>query len=258
MSGGWLSLPTAPAQNAGSETFPVGDAKTWSVTIPQDLTGYTAEWRLGIPDTGSLLNLLPVAYSPPQVLVFKASGANLALNPATSGGWALTWATTYADTVGIKPGVYWQQAVVIDPQGNPTTVDQCQVTLTQSLRALQSSAASPLPLSPVVTDSFAIWQGDDTPPKVWSFGTPGNLVNLTGSTFVLTITGLSTPGGTATVRSDVPGTSLVVDTTLQTVTWNYSVTDSAAVPTSGAPYQLHRLINGTTQLWVHGTVVGLD
>jgi len=256
MAGGWL--PVAPGQSGAqlaTQTFPAGDTRTWSVAVAKDLTGFSAEWRMGLPADGPLPSLLPVSYSAPEVVVLKASGANLAVVPGVTS--VLTWTTTYADTIGLDPSVYWHQAVVIDPQGNPTTVAEGRVTLTPSLRAVQADPTKPFALSPVVQDSFGVWQGDDTPPKVWSFGSQDNLADLTGSVFALTVTGLSAPTGALTLQSDTPGSALSVDAATQTVTWAYSVTDSAAIPTSGAKYQLHRLIEGTTQLWTYGDIVGL-
>ncbi len=65
MAGSWL--PT-PAPQAGfqqpASTFPAGDNRTWSVTVAKDLTGYSAEWRMCVPASGSLPSLLPVSYSP--------------------------------------------------------------------------------------------------------------------------------------------------------------------------------------------------
>lgn len=154
MAGGWLPIdPIQSGAQTATQTFPAGDTRTWSVTVANDLTGYTAEWRMGVPVSGSLPSLLPVAYSPPQIVVFKSSTANLAMAPVAGGSWTLTWTTTYADTVGLNPALYWHQAVVIDPQGNPYTVAEGRVILTQSLRATQVGPISPLPLSPVLSSS---------------------------------------------------------------------------------------------------------
>ncbi|WP_449411110.1 hypothetical protein [Methylobacterium komagatae] len=256
MAGGWL--PVASGQSGAqlaAQTFPAGDTRTWAVSVAKDLTGYSAEWRMGVPVSGALPSLLPVAYSPPEVVVLKASGANLAVITGTTS--TLTWTTTYADTIGLDPAVYWHQAVVIDPQGNPTTVAEGRVTLTQSLRALQNNSASPALISPVVFESFAVWQGDNTPPQAWSFGPPNAPWDLTGSVMTLTLTGLLSPTTIVTLRSDTGDGNLVVDTTAQTLTWNYTSAQSAAIPPSGATYQIHRLINGTSQLWLHGNVAGV-
>lgn len=254
MAGGWL--PVASGQSGAqlaAQTFPAGDTRTWSVSVAKDLTGYSAEWRMGVPVSGALPSLLPVAYSPPEIVVLKASGANLAVITGTTS--TLTWTTTYADTIGLDPAIYWHQAVVIDPQGNPTTVAEGRVTLTQSLRALQFGD-NPVPLSAPATISFGVWRGDSTPPQTWGFqNADGSLIDLTGSVIVLTIMA----GGSLllSARSDDGTGSLTVSTSTATVTWNYTSVQSASLPTSGATYQLHRLINGTTQLWAHGNVVGL-
>lgn len=238
-----------------ASTFPAGDTRTWSVSVARDLTGYSAEWRMGVPASGSLPSLLPVSYMPPEIVVLKSSGANLAIVLNGDGTSTLTWTTTYADTVGLDPAPYSHQAVVIDPQGNPTTVVEGRVILTPSLRAL-SFSEGPVPLSNPPTISFGIWQGDSTPPQTWGFQNPdGSLIDLTGSVIVLTVM----VGGSlllSAMSNDGTG-ALTVNTSTATVTWNYTSQQSLSIPTSGATYQLHRLINGTTQLWAHGSVVGL-
>lgn len=257
--------PVGLATTQSWKPIPCGNYRAFSIPVrhppppdgdgsPVDLTGWTAEWTLGIPDKANVF--LPGPYAPPQVCVLKASGANLDI-VTIGGASSLRFALNYADTIGLAPRVYWQEATVIDPQGNPYTVSEGQVNLTPSLRAVRVSAANPLPLSPVVPVSFAVWQGDDTPPQVWSFGTPASPTPLNGSVFVLTIEGLTAPGSTLTARSDAGDGVLVLDTNAQTVTWNYSTAISAAVPPTGCTYQLHRLIAGTTQLWTHGSIVGL-
>lgn len=257
--------PVGSATTQSWKPIPCGNYRAISIPVrhpaapegdgsPVDLTGWSAEWTLGIPDNASALLLGP--YAPPQTCVLKASGANLDI-VTINGASSLRFALTYADTISLPPRGYWQEAVVIDPQGNPYTVAEGRVNLTPSLRAVRASNASPLPLSPVVPVSFAIWQGDDTPPQVWSFGTPSNPTPLNGSVFVLTVMGLDAPGGTFVARSDAGDGVLVVDTNVQTVTWNYSKIVSAAIPPTGATYKLDRLIAGTTQLWTHGSIQGL-
>lgn len=139
MAGGWLPQSTVqPGVRQPPQQIPCGDARTWSVAVATDLTGYTAEWRLGIPPSGVLLGLLGTSYQVPAVDVLKSSAVTpptLTLYQVSTGNWMLAWTTTSADTLSLTPGEYWQQAVVIDPQGNPTTVAEGQVVLTPSLRA---------------------------------------------------------------------------------------------------------------------------
>lgn len=248
--------------NAASISLPCGNARAWQIPVtnadgsPADLTGWTAEWTLGIPENGVALgvglNRLG-GYVTPQICVLKATGANLDI-VTIDGASSLRFDLAYADTIGLTPMVYWQEAVVIDPQGNPYTVEGSKVNLTPSLRALHLSAADPIPLSLPAEDSFAVWQGDDTPPKVWSFGPAGAPTDLTGSAFMLTVTGAA---ALISVMSGDPGGALAIDIPTGTVSWNYTKAQSLGIPASGATYQLHRLIGGTTQLWAHGRVAGL-
>jgi hypothetical protein len=91
---------------------------------------------LGYPLSGTLPNLLPGSYAPPEVLVHKSLAAgSLAVVVNADGSSTLTWTTAELDTETLLPGVYYHQAVVIDPQGNPFTVVDGRVTLTTSLRA---------------------------------------------------------------------------------------------------------------------------
>jgi hypothetical protein len=111
-------------------------------------------------------------------------------------------------------------------------------------------------LSNPPTISFGVWQGDSTPPQTWGFQNPdGSLIDLTGSVITLTIM----VGGSLllTAQSNDGTGALTANVPTATVTWNYTSAQSRSIPTSGATYQLHRLINGTTQLWAHGSVVGL-
>lgn len=244
---------------SASISLPCGNARAWSIPVASadgsaaDLTGWTAEWTLGIPENPAVLGLSLGGYVAPQICVLKATGANLDI-VTVGGASSLRFDLAYADTIGIKPGVYWQEAVVIDPQGNPYTVAEGKVNLTPSLRALHLSAADPIPLSLPAEDSFAVWQGDDTPPKVWSFGPAGAPTDLTGSAFMLTVTGAAT---IISVLSGDPGSALAIDIPTGTVSWNYTKVQSLGIPGSGATYQLHRLIGGKTQLWAHGRLVGL-
>ena len=137
MTGGWLP-DTLPLVGAVTKmvTFPAGDARTWNVTVVKNLTGWGAEWRLGVPLSGGLPSLLPGSYAPPEVLVHKSLAAgSLAVVVNADGLSTLTWTTAELDTETLLPGVYYHQAVVIDPQGNPFTVIDGRVTLTTSLRA---------------------------------------------------------------------------------------------------------------------------
>lgn len=137
MTVSWLpGAPPIPGAWTTTAAFPVGDARTWSVTVAKNLTGWGAEWRLGYPLNGTLPNLLPGSYAPPEVLVHKSLAAGtLAVVVNADGSSTLTWTTTELDTETLLPGIYYHQAVVIDPQGNPFTVVDGRVTLTTSLRA---------------------------------------------------------------------------------------------------------------------------
>lgn len=136
MAGGWLPFSAQASQlNTKTEEWPVGDERTWSVTVPRDLTGYTAEWRLGIPINGAVPTLSSTGYAPPEIIVRKTSAANLAMNPVSLGVWSLNWAVLEADTIGLLPGIYCHQAVVIGPASGPVTVDEGFVRLGPSLRA---------------------------------------------------------------------------------------------------------------------------
>jgi hypothetical protein len=245
--------------NTATVSFPCGNARAWEIPVtnadgsPADLTGWTAEWTLGIPENPVSLGLGIGSYVAPQICVLKATGANLDI-VTINGASSLRFDLAYADTIGLTPRPYWQEAVAIDPQGNPYTVREGKVNLTPSLRALHLSAADPIPLSLPAEDSFAVWQGDDTPPKVWSFGPAGAPADLTGSAFMLTVTGAAT---IISALSGDPGSALSIDIPTGTVSWNYTKVQSLGIPGSGATYQLHRLIAGTTQLWAHGSVVGL-
>lgn len=259
MAGGWQAASSLSGVRQKGVSLPVGDARTWNIDIPgKDFTGYEAQWLLGMPPNPVLLNLLTTGYVPPDISVLKATGANLNIivTPGADGPTSnLRFTLGYSDTINLAPRTYWQQAVVIDPMGNPYTVAEGPVNLTPSLRSLQFSSG-PIPLSLPPTDSFGIWQGDSTPPKTWGFQQPdGTLTPLAGSTFVLTIVNGSVP--LVTARSDDGSGSLSINFATSTVSWNYTASESASVPTSGATYQLRRLIAGTTQLWAHGSVVGL-
>ena len=259
MAGGWQAASTTPGVRQRGVSLPVGDARTWGIAIPgKNLTGYDAQWLLGMPPNPILLNLLTTGYVPPDISVLKATGANLDIVVTGEGDAVasnLRFTLGYADTINLPPRTYWQQAVVIDPMGNPYTVAEGPVNLTPSLRALQFSSG-PIPLSLPPTDSFGVWQGDSTPPKTWGFQQPdGTLTDLTGSAFVLAIVNGSAP--LITARSDDGSGSLSINFATSTVSWNYTASESASIPTSGATYQLRRLIAGSTQLWAHGSVVGL-
>ncbi|AYO83563.1 hypothetical protein [Methylobacterium brachiatum] len=163
---------------SASISLPCGNARAWSIPVASadgsaaDLTGWSAEWTLGIPENPAALGLSLSGYIAPQICVLKATGANLDI-VTVGGSSSLRFDLTYADTIGIKPGVYWQEAVVIDPQGNPYTVAEGKVNLTPSLRALHLTAADPIPLSIPAEDSFAVWQGDDTPRRCGASARPG-------------------------------------------------------------------------------------
>lgn len=259
MAGGWQPASTTAGVRQGSVAFPSGDARDFAIGIAgKDLTGWTAQWLLGVPPNLAMLGMLSTSYTPPDISVLKATGANLNI-VVTGSGTSLTsnlrFTLTYADTIGLSPRTYWQQAVVIDPMGNPYTVAEGPVNLTPSLRSLQFGTG-PIPLSNPALISFGIWQGDSTPPQTWGFQNPdGSLIDLTGSTFSLTIMNGATTLISA-LSSDGSG-ALAVNFATSTVSWSYTASESASIPTSGATYQLHRLIGGTTQLWAHGSVVGL-
>ncbi|MGE8128991.1 hypothetical protein ACQKQD_18620 [Methylobacterium sp. NPDC080182] len=254
MAGGWRPASSTAGVRQDVVAFPLGDAKDFAIDVPgKDLTGWDAQWLLGVPPNPAFLGLLSTSYTPPNIAVMKATGANLNI-VTVDGGSSLRFSLTYSDTIGLQPRPYWQQAIVIDPMGNPYTVAEGPVNLTPSLRAVQFAAADPMPLSIPAQDSFAVWQGDDTPPKTWGYGLDSAPTDLTGSTFVLTVTGASTP---ISVRSDDGSNALPINLATGTVQWNYTKAQSASIPPSGATYQLRRLINGTTQLWAHGSVVGL-
>jgi hypothetical protein len=258
MAGGWQAVSATTGVRQNGVSLPLGDSKTWDIKIPgKDLTGYDAQWLLGVPPNPAFLGMLSAGYTPPNIAVLKATGANMDIVVTGTGPSlvsSLRFTLTYSDTIGLAPRTYWQQAVVIDPMGNPVTVAEGQVNLTPSLRSIQFAAADPMPLSIPAQDSFAVWQGDDTPPKTWGYGLDSAPTDLTGSVFVLTVTGASAP---ISVRSDDGSNALPVNIATGTVQWNYTKAQSASIPTSGATYQLRRLINGTTQLWAHGSVVGL-
>lgn len=259
MAGGWQAVSATPGVRQTQVSLPAGDARTWGIAVPgKDLTGYDAQWLLGVPPNPAFLGLLSTSYVSPEIAVLKATGANLNIVVTGSGPSLvsnLRFTLTYSDTIGLAPRTYWQQAVVIDPMGNPYTVAEGQVNLTPSLRSLQFSTG-PIPLSNPAMISFGVWQGDSTPPQTWGFQNPdGSLIDLTGSVFALTVS-----NGAATIisalSSDSSGT-MAVNLATSTVSWNYTSQQSLSLPTSGATYQLHRLIGGTTQLWAHGSIVGL-
>ncbi|MCJ2084580.1 hypothetical protein MKK88_01035 [Methylobacterium sp. E-005] len=259
MAGGWQAVSTTPGVRQGSVSLQVGDARTWNLAVPgKDLTGYSAQWLLGVPPNPAMLGLLSTSYTPPDISVMKTTGANLNIVVTGSGASLvsnLRFALTYADTIDLTPRTYWQQAVAIDPMGNPYTVAEGPVNLTPSLRALQFSTG-PIPLSNPALISFGIWQGDSTPPQTWGFQNPdGSLIDLTGSTFALTVMNGATLLISA-LSSDGSG-ALTVNLATSTVSWNYTSAQSLMILTSGATYQLHRMIGGTTQLWAHGSLVGL-
>lgn len=259
MAGGWQTPSTTPGVKQSSVSLQVGDARTWNLAVPgKDLTGYSAQWLLGVPPNPAMLGLLSTSYTPPDIAVLKATGANLDIVVTGSGASLvsnLRFALTYADTIGLSSRTYWQQAVVIDPMGNPYTVAEGPVNLTPSLRALQFNTG-PIPLSNPALISFGVWQGDSTPPQTWGFQNPdGSLIDLTGSTFALTITNGATTI-ISVLSSDGSG-ALTANLATSTVSWNYSSAQSLSIPTSGATYKLSRLIGGTTQLWAHGSIVGL-
>lgn len=259
MAGGWLPASTTSGVRQNSASFPCGDAFSWNIAIlGRDFTGYEARWLLGAPPNPAMLGMFSTSYVPPEVFVRKDSGSNLNIIVTTSGSTPtsnLRFQMQYADTIGLPPRTYWSQAVVIDPMGNPRTVAEGPVNLTPSLQSLQFSTG-PIPLSNPAMISFGVWQGDSTPPQTWGFQNPdGSLIDLTGSTFALTITNGASLLISA-LSSDGSGT-LAVNLATSTVSWNYTSAQSLSIPTSGATYQLHRQISGTTQLWAHGSAVGL-
>lgn len=259
MAGGWQTASTTTGVRQGGVSLPAGDARTFAIGIAgKDLTGYDAQWLLGIPPNPAFLGLLSTSYTPPDISVLKATGANLDILVTGSGASLvsnLRFALTYADTINLAARTYWQQAVVIDPMGNPYTVAEGPVNLTPSLRSLQFGTG-PTPVANPPTISFGVWQGDSTPPQTWGFQNPnGTLIDLSGSTFTLTVMANGLPIITA-LSNDSSGV-LTVNLATSTVSWNYTSVQSLSLPTSGATYQLHRLIGGTTQLWAHGSVVGL-
>ncbi|MET3409440.1 hypothetical protein [Methylobacterium sp. 1030] len=118
--------------------LPCGDAMTWSVTLPGvSLPGYTALWLLGTPPQPALLGLPAAPVTAPAVLVTKTP-ALLVIGSDTQ----LRFSIAATDTASIAPGLFWQQAQVIDPQGNPYTVDEGPVLLTPSLAAIRLTAAA--------------------------------------------------------------------------------------------------------------------
>ena len=141
MAGGWLPFSPLTSGSIQNVKFPAGDGRTWSVTVPRDLTGYSAEWRLGIPMNGTAPSLSPVSSMPPHIAVLKTSAAGIAMNPVSPGVWSLSWMVAEADTIDLPPGTYCQQAVVISPASGPVTVDEGFVTLGPSLRATDLQTA---------------------------------------------------------------------------------------------------------------------
>ncbi|SFT11883.1 hypothetical protein [Methylobacterium sp. yr668] len=107
----------------------------------------------------------------------------------------------------------------------------------------------------------AIWRGDDTPPLVWGFGAIGASEIPAGAEFRLEITwrvlgpgpafaGLAADGS---ITATSPDGGLAVDQPSGTVTWSYTVDQSAGIPLGAvARYALRCLAGGHTQVWVYG------
>lgn len=138
MTGGWQPLSTvSPGVRQGAIGFECGDARTWSIAVPnKDLTGYTAEWLLGIPLASSLLGLSLMSYTAPNIAVKKSTTAGSLSILSVAGVFQLRFTLLRADTRTLSPGTYWQQAIVFDLSGNPVTVAEGQVNLMPSLLTL--------------------------------------------------------------------------------------------------------------------------
>lgn len=109
-----------------------------------------------------------------------------------------------------------------------------------------------------------IYPGDDTPPLVWGFG-PADAPEIpTGAAFRLDITwslpGWAVPPGispTGTITASSPTDGLTVDYGAGTVAWAYTTAQSATIPPgAAASYALRCLVDGKTQTWAFGFIVG--
>lgn len=137
-----MTTTTPSRVRQGTVSFPCGDSRTWSITVPGvNLTsGYSAVWMLGNPPDAALLGVPGGNFSSTSVSVVKTSGTTLTIL-AVAPDSQLRFSVTSQDTLGLDPGQYWQQAVVVDAQGNPVTVAEGLVILTPSLNALRLAPA---------------------------------------------------------------------------------------------------------------------
>lgn len=107
----------------------------------------------------------------------------------------------------------------------------------------------------VAAADMVIVQGNNFPPIKWQFlvsENPDVLFDLTGSVFKLT---LVWPGTVLALSSDTAG-ELVVDLPTSMLTWNYTATESRAMPAGRlGSYELERWIGGTQQSMISAAVI---
>jgi len=142
MSAGWNVEPSSePGVRQAKRSMRAGDKKVWTISVPnRDLSGFSAAWFFGVPSNPERLNIESASYAKPRIILKKSTDAGSLALVQVAGIWRLAFTIVKAETIGLAVRPYWQQAIVYDPDGEPTTIEEGQLSIEPSFATLEAAA----------------------------------------------------------------------------------------------------------------------